>query len=182
MMHFFNRQRKHGCDDVCLFFCLMMFSIKGEKMKNNDQSQRQRKRAKNNHPDPVQGIMRPSGPCLMSFSNKGTRTPPQKQNKGTQHFPHKPGVERTLKTSKSEQMWLAQRWHHVVCLWKKSHTCLMLGTCKKEERMCGAETVASACMDFICRRQCHSCHLLVLRGMKGERKAEEKANMWLRQK
>lgn len=52
---------------------------------------------------------------------------------------------------------------------KKSHTCLMLGTCKKEERMCGAETVASVCVDFICRRQWRSCHLLVLRGMDGWR-------------
>lgn len=86
MMHFFNRQRKHGRDDVCLFFCLMMFSIKGEKMKNNDQRQRQCKRAKNNHPDPVQGIVRPSGPRLMSLSNKGTRTPHGSRTKAHNTF------------------------------------------------------------------------------------------------
>lgn len=110
------------------FFCLMMFSIK-TMTKVNDSL----KRAKNNHSDPRPRHHASLWPLFdVSFKQRDTN-PPQKQNKGTQHFPHKPGVERTLKTSKSEQMWLAQRWHHGVCLWK-SHTCLMLGMCKSKEK------------------------------------------------
>lgn len=100
----------------------------------------------------------------VSFKQRD-RNPPQKQNKGTQHFPHKPGVERTLKTSKSEQMWLAQRWHPCRLSLKKATRVWCWGCVKRKERMCGAETVASLWMGFTCRRQCHSCHLLVLRGM-----------------